>query len=42
MKMAHHRVLHNHFKQMAKLILQIDSIKPIESFCEIGLAISSY
>jgi hypothetical protein len=32
MKMAHRRVLHNHFKQMAKLILHItSSIQPIES-----------
>jgi hypothetical protein len=44
MKMAHRRVLpvHHHFKQMDKLILQINSIEHIESFCEIGLAISPY
>jgi hypothetical protein len=42
MKMAHRQILHNHFKQMAKPILHITYIQPIESFCEIALAIFPY
>jgi hypothetical protein len=42
MKIAHHQVLHHHFKPMDKVILQITSIQAIASICEIASAISPY